>query len=403
MSDGVWITGVGAVTPLGTDFDSVADNLLSGRSGVGEQRLFAPKDETPQFVASVGAIPAPAGCPADEFARLHRLEQLALSCTARAAHDAGVAAGDHRPTVGIVLGMGAEYFRVWELDISQGGNRVFDPEQDRESLAHSIRGRLGLRGPAASVAAACASGGYALLLARQWVTLGWVDICLAGACDLITPMSYAGFHNLRALSRRDDSPALASRPFDADRDGFVMGEGGVVFALESAERARRRGAAVYGELAGVAATSDASHMVIPNPESQQACRAIQLALADAGVNPDEVDYVNAHAAGTPVGDKAEAQALRLALGEAVERVPVSSTKSMTGHLLSGAAAVEALACLATLRHGAIPPTINLDHPDPECPLDHVAHTARQHPVRVAASNSFGFGGSNTCLVFRKAA
>lgn len=403
MSDGVWITGVGAVTPLGNDFETVAGNLLAGRSGVSVQRLFAPKEETPQCVGAVGTIPVPHGMEPADFARLHRLEQLALSCTVQAAHDAGIAAGDRGPTIGLVLGMGAEYFRAWELDISQGGNRVFDPEQDRQSVAHAIRGRLGLRGPAASVAAACASGGYALLLARQWVKLGWVDVCLAGACDLVTPMAYAGFHNLRALSRREDSPTAASRPFDADRDGFVMGEGGAVFALESAERARRRGAQGYGELAGVGATSDASHMVIPSPESQQACEAIRLALEDARIAPDEVDYVNAHAAGTPVGDKAEAQAIRLALGHAADRVPVSSTKSMTGHLLSGAAAIEALACLAAIRHDAIPPTINLDHPDPECPLDHVAHTARQRTVRVAASNSFGFGGSNTCLVFRKAA
>ena len=253
-----------------------------------------------------------------------------------------------------------------------------------------------------AIAAACASSGFALSLGRQWVRSGLVDLCLAGGCDLITPMAYAGFYNLRALSRRDGDPEKASRPFDRDRDGFVMGEGGAVFVLEPASRARRRGARAYAELAGCGATSDAAHMVIPSSDPQPASRAIQLALADAGVNPDEVDYVNAHAAGTPVGDRAESHALQLALGEAVASVPVSSTKSMTGHLLSAAAAVETLACIAALDQQAVPPTINLDNPDAECCLRHVPHQAQSRPVRIVASNSFGFGGSNVCLLLRAA-
>jgi 3-oxoacyl-[acyl-carrier-protein] synthase II len=262
---------------------------------------------------------------------------------------------------------------------------------------------LGLGGPAVAVAAACASGGFALGLGRQWIERGWVDLCVAGSCDLVTPMAYAGFRNLRALSRREGPPAAASRPFDRDRDGFVMGEGGAALVLESDAAAKRRGARVYGEFAGFGATSDASHMVIPGSDPQPASRAVRQALDDASLDPDDVDYVNAHAAGTPVGDRAEANALRLALGEAAPRVPVSSTKSMTGHLLSGAAAVEALACLVAIGRQAVPPTINLDQPDPECELLHVPHTARPARVRVAASTSFGFGGSNTCLLFREAA
>jgi 3-oxoacyl-[acyl-carrier-protein] synthase II len=216
-------------------------------------------------------------------------------------------------------------------------------------------------------------------------------------------MSLAGFGNLRALSRRNDDPASASRPFDRDRDGFVMGEGGAMFVLEPAASARRRGARAYAEIAGFGASSDAFHMIIPSSNPEPAAGALRAALADAAVNPDEIDYLNAHATSTPVGDRAEARVLQIVLGEAIRKVAVSSTKSMTGHLLSAAAAVEALACLVALDHQAIPPTINLDDPDPECDLCHVPHQARLQRVRIAVSNSFGFGGSNACLVLRKVA
>jgi 3-oxoacyl-[acyl-carrier-protein] synthase II len=265
------------------------------------------------------------------------------------------------------------------------------------------RQRLALTGPAVSLSAACASGNYALALARRWLRLGWVDVCLAGACDMaITPMTLASFGNLRALSRRNDDPQAASRPFDAGRDGFVMGEGGALFVLEPADAARRRGAQVYAEVAGCGASSDAYNMVIPSPHLEPAIAAMRQALADARVNPDEVGYVNAHATSTPVGDQAEARVLGTVFGAALLQVPVSSTKSMTGHLLTAAAAIEAIACIAALQNQAIPPTINLHDPDPECRLLHVPNSAQERPVRVTVSNSFGFGGSNTCLVLRAA-
>ena len=403
MTQRIWFTGVGAATPLGHDFATFAENLLDGKSGVSSQPLLPNDLGTRQNIAAVGEIPVPPGWDAAAFGRFNRLEQLCLSCAARALQDAGLEAERGELRIGIVLGLGGEYLRVWELDTLAGGNRVYTPERDVLSVAHFVHRELELNGPAVAAAAACASGGYALGVARRWIQLGWVDACLAGGCDLITPMSYGGFYNLRALSRREDSPAAASRPFDRARDGFVMGEGGSVFVLESDASVRQRDAYRYAEFAGFGATSDASHMVIPSSEPGPASRAVRAALADAGVDPDEVDYVNAHAAGTPVGDRAEARVLQLALGSAVSRVPVSSTKSMTGHLLSGAAAVEALACLVAIRHRAIPPTINLDDPDPECDLLHVPHHARPAPVRVVASNSLGFGGSNTCLVLRRAA
>jgi 3-oxoacyl-[acyl-carrier-protein] synthase II len=242
-----------------------------------------------------------------------------------------------------------------------------------------------------------------MALGRTWLDAGQVDACLVGGCDILSPTAIAAFYNLRALSRRSDDPHKASRPFDRDRDGFVMAEGGAFFILERRSEAARRGAKVYGELAGVGMSSDAHHMVTPCSDPTEAARAISLALADAGVAPADVDYVNAHAAGTPVGDAAEAGAIRLAFGEAADTIPVSSTKSMSGHLVSGAAAFEAVACLAAIEREAVPPTVNLDAVDPACTLDHVPHVARPHRVAIAASNSFGFGGANLCLVLRKAA
>jgi 3-oxoacyl-[acyl-carrier-protein] synthase II len=241
-----------------------------------------------------------------------------------------------------------------------------------------------------------------MAMGRTWIDAGWVDACVVGGCDILSPTSIAAFYNLRALSRRTDDPVKASRPFDGDRDGFVMGEGGAFFVLERQSNAASRGATVRGELAGVGMSSDGAHMVIPSSDPVHASRAIAAALTDAAISPDEIDYVNAHAAGTPVGDVAEAGAIRMALGDATDGIPVSSTKSMSGHMISGAAAFEALACLAAIDRQAAPPTVNLDRPDPQCRLDHVPHVFRPRRIRVTASNSFGFGGSNLCLVLRAA-
>lgn len=402
MDDQVWITGLGAVTPLGNDGRTFTDNLLSGRSGVQANELMMQTTTMRVATASISSVPAPRDWDPHDFAARHRLEQLSLTCAAESLHDAGLWEDRESTRVGLVLGMGGEYPRVWELDILAGGKRVFDPTRDSQSIVHRVHAHLGLCGPAVAVAAACASSGFSFSLAREWIRTGLVDICLAGGCDMITPMSYAGFYNLRALSRREGEAQKTSRPFDRDRDGFVMGEGGVVFVLESARHARQRGAYAYAELAGFGSTSDAAHMVIPSTDPQPASRAIRQALADAQVNPEEVDYLNAHAASTPVGDRAESRAIQLALGDATPQVPVSSTKSMTGHLLSAAAAVEVLACIAALERQAAPPTINLDNPDPECALRHIPNEAQPQRVRVTASNSFGFGGSNVCLVLRAA-
>jgi 3-oxoacyl-[acyl-carrier-protein] synthase II len=322
-------------------------------------------------------------------------------CCANALRDSGWWERRSEVRIGLALGAGAEWLEVWETDALSGGRRVWEPERDTESMIDRTCRALGLTGPAVTVSAACASGNVALSQARHWLEMGWVDVCLAGASDMgVTPMALAGFGNLRALSRRNGEPEAASRPFDRQRDGFVMADGGAVFVLESSASARRRGARVYAEIAGYGARSDAFNMVIPSSDPEPATNAVREALDDAGCNPEDVDYINAHATSTPVGDIAEARVLSAVFGDAIRRVPISSTKSMTGHLLTAAAAVEALACLAAMERGAVPPTINLHEPDPECDLCHVANESRPAKVRVAVSNSFGFGGSNTCLVLK---
>jgi 3-oxoacyl-[acyl-carrier-protein] synthase II len=398
----VWITGVGAATPLGHTYGRIADNLLAGHSGVRRVTAFDVSQHPSQIAGVLEPVPCPRGWSGPPFGQFHELEQLVLRCCVDALQDAGWWDHRHETRIGLVLGLGAEQHVLWEADALEGGNRIGEPWQDQDSMVERAARNLPLSGPAVSISAACASGNYALAAARRWLELGLVDVCLAGACDrVVTPMGLAGFGNLRALSRRNSQPEAASRPFDRGRDGFVMGEGGAVFVLESSDSARKRSARVYAEVAGCGSRSDAHNMVIPSPDPQPAMDAMRQALVDAQVGPEDVDYINAHATGTSVGDVAETRILEGVFGEAIRSVPVSSTKSMTGHLLTAAAAVEALSCLIAMERGAAPPTINLDDPDPECNLCHVPNQARPLPIRVAVSNSFGFGGSNTCLVLKR--
>lgn len=401
--DPVWITGVGAITPLGSTYSQIAENLLAGISGVRRVTTFDVKDHPAQIGAAIDEVPCPAAWDEREFARLDKLNQAALWCGVNALRDAGWWDRRAQTRIGIVLGNAGEWNTRWENDCLQGGGKIFEPQAHLEPLTQRLARQLDLSGPAVSMSAACASGNYAIALARRWLQMGWCDVCLAGACDLaITPVTLAGFANLRALSRRNGDPQGASRPFDTDRDGFVIGEGGTLFVLERAEQARRRSAKVYAEVAGCGASSDAYHMVIPSPHPEPAIAAMRQALADASLDASAVDYVNAHATSTPVGDAAEAKVLQTVFGEHLLKMPVSSTKGMTGHLLTAAAAVEALACIIAMDRQTVPPTINLHKPDPECRLRHVPNQAETHQVRVTASNSFGFGGSNTCLILRAA-
>jgi 3-oxoacyl-[acyl-carrier-protein] synthase II len=400
----VWITGVSACTPLGNSYPEVARRLLAGESGIRRVENFTVTDHPCQVAGQVLSVPCPAGEDGKGFSGLHRLEQLVRYCCIQALRDAGLWEERRQRRIALVIGLGAEWHLIWETEgAAKALNSDWSPRCGSEGILERTRRHLGLTGPVAAVSAACASGNVALNQARTWLRLGWADVVLTGGCDMgASAMSMAAFGNLRALSRNNANPQRASRPFDRARDGFIVGEGGAVLVCERADDARLRRANVYASVAGYGATSDAYHMIIPSPDPAPATEAVRQALADAGVTPAEVDYVNAHATSTPVGDSAEAKVLALALGDEVKRVPVSATKSMTGHLLTGAAAIEALACLAAMREGAIPPTINLDDPDPECELRHVANKALEARVRVAVSNSFGFGGSNACVVFKAA-
>lgn len=397
-----WITGVGLVSPLGNSYQEFSERILEGVSSIRPLT----EDDGPtlegQIAACIETIPTCAEMESAWRPR-SRVEHLTLSCCIAALRDAGWWERRSEVRVGIVMGMGGEWHRVWEESCLDGERRLYDPSLDTQSVLDFVRQSLSLTGPVAVVAAACASGNHAIATGRRWIDLGWADVCLAGGCDLVTPITTAGFSNLRALSRRTSEPAAASRPFDCERDGFVMGEGGAVLVMESADRARRRGARAYAEVAGFGASSDATHMIIPSNDPEPAARAIRAALRDARINPEDVDYINAHATSTPVGDAAETRALKLALGSAATTATISSTKSMTGHLLSGAAAIEAVACMAAFDRQAAPPTINLHRVDPECDLRHVPNAAQEQKVRVALSNSFGFGGNNTTLILRKAA
>ncbi|MFN0016995.1 MAG: beta-ketoacyl-[acyl-carrier-protein] synthase family protein [Pirellulaceae bacterium] len=396
----VWITGTGVATSLGFDFPTFSRNLLDGRSAA---QVMVDQNVNGEFRSPgcpLSTIPVPKGWTEEDFRQLPRVEQAALWCCSESLVNSGWADAVDQVRVGIVLGVGGEWFHHWEMDTTRGGDVLYTASE-QQSLISLTQKRLGLRGPVTTIAAACASGNHSLALARSWIQQGIVDVCIAGGLEIVTPVCRAMFHNLRALSRRIDDVAQASRPFDRGRDGFVMGEGAVAFVLEAEHVARRRGAEPLAEVAGFGASSDAHHMIIPSSDPEPASKAIRGALADAGVGPENVSYINAHAPGTPVGDTCEARALQLVFGSHCATTPVSSTKSITGHLLSAAASIEALAGITAIRHGAIPPTLNLH--DPEHELCHVPHHSIDADVRVVVSNSFGFGGSNTSLVLRKVA
>jgi 3-oxoacyl-[acyl-carrier-protein] synthase II len=397
-----WITGTGAASPLGCDFASISQRL---HAGVSAAQLVIDHNVDGEF-RSPGSVmhepPVPPGWTAEAFAALPRVERATLWSCSAALHDSGWAAEVENVRIGLILGVGGEWIRHWEVDAAQGGGQLYEG-REQHSLVERTRQRLGLRGPTTTIAAACASGNYALHQARRWIEQGLVDVCIAGGIETVTPVCRAAFHNLRALSRRVDDAPHASRPFDVSRDGFVMGEGAIAFVVEADHVARRRGAHPLAEIAGFGASSDAFHMIIPSSNPEPAAMAMERALADAAIDPAGVSYINAHAPGTPVGDKAEAKALQRVFGRHVATTPVSSTKSITGHLLSAAASMEALIAIAALEQQVIPPTLNLHEPDPECDLCHVPHRGIDAKVNVVLSNSFGFGGSNTSLVLRKVA
>jgi 3-oxoacyl-[acyl-carrier-protein] synthase II len=403
----VVVTGLGCVSPLGSDAASTFEAAAAGRSGIGPLRRFDTTGFPVRFGGEATDRPELGDVPPKEARRLDRVIQLAVAAAREAATDGGLASANlDRDRAGVAIGSGIgglatlqESFRV--LD-ARGPAKV-SPFTIPMSIGNMSSGyvaiRHGLRGPILCHVAACASGAQAIGESMRWIERGDADLMLAGGAEAAnTSLGVAAFAAMRALSTRNDDPRAASRPFDRDRDGFVMAEGAAVLVLESVEHALARGARIRAELIGYAATGDAFHMVLPSEDGGGAERCMRLALADAGIEPSRVDYLNAHATSTPAGDVAEARAIRAVFGGHVERLPVSATKSMTGHLLGAAGALEALLCVRALETGVLPPTINLERPDPECALDHVANEARRASPRIALSNSFGFGGANATLV-----
>jgi 3-oxoacyl-[acyl-carrier-protein] synthase II len=401
------VTGMGCVTPLGLDVASTWEGATTGRSGVRPIDRFDTSEFTVRFAGQLPAGVAIDGLPSKEARRLDEVILYALAAAQEALRDSGlVVTPESGERVGVAIGTGIggvqTLFEGYKVLLTSGPRRV-SPFVIPMSIGNMASGyvaiRNGLRGPNLCHVSACTSGAHSIGESARLIERGDADVMLAGGTEaVVTQIGLAGFGAMRALSTRNEAPETASRPFDLDRDGFVLGEGSAVLVLEELEHARARGATIHAHVLGYATTCDAAHVASPTENGEGAQRCMHLALVDAGLSSADVDYLNAHATSTPAGDPAEARAIRAVFGPHVDRVAVSATKSMTGHMLGAAGALEALLCIRALQTGILPPTINLDRPDPECALDHVANKARHVRARIAITNSFGFGGSNATLV-----
>ena len=408
----VVVTGLGAVTPIGTGVDRFWRSLVKGVSGVDRIRSFDPDEFnlTVKIAAQVKDFDPLEFMDKKEASRLSVFIQYAVAAVEEAIKDSGIKEAGYDPLrVGVIIGTGigglADIEREHSVLLNKGGRRVspfFIPYGISNMASGYVAIRHGFKGPNYCVVSACATGNHAIGDAFRMIQAGDIDAAIAGGTEAaITPLGVAGFAVMKALSTRNEEPQKASRPFDKERDGFVMGEGAGILVLEEYEHAKARGAKIYAELVGYAATDDAYHITAPHECGEGAYECMKLALEDAGLNPEEVDYINAHGTSTPLNDKVETMAIKQLFKDHAYRLKVSSNKSMIGHLLGAAGAVEAVASVKTIETGVIPPTINLENPDPECDLDYVPNSAVEADVRVVLSNSFGFGGTNACLVFKK--
>ncbi|MFQ5529558.1 MAG: beta-ketoacyl-ACP synthase II [Gemmatimonadota bacterium] len=408
----VVVTGMGLVTPVGLDVETTWEALLEGRSGAGPVTLFDASDQLVRFACEVKEFDPELYMDRKEARRADRFLQFALAVADQAVRQAGLDNLDpNSPSdrTGVIVGSGIGGLSTLEAQhsklLTQGPQRVspfFIPMFIADMAAGMISMRYGSRGPNYATVSACASSAHAVGLALRSIRNGEADVMIAGGTEAtVTPLCMAGFASMKALSRRNDSPETASRPFDATRDGFVVGEGAGMLVLESAEHAIARGAPIFGELAGFGQSADAYHMTAPVPGGGGAQIAMRDALEDADVEPTQVDYVNAHGTSTPANDATETAALKAVFGPGAYDLVVSSTKSMIGHTLGAAGAIEAAVCLLACARGRIPPTINHQTPDPECDLHYTPNEAINRPVDVALSNSFGFGGHNVAIVTRR--
>ncbi|MGK7932816.1 MAG: beta-ketoacyl-ACP synthase II [Microcystaceae cyanobacterium] len=406
----VVVTGLGAVTPIGNTLSDYWQGLTIGRNGVGEITLFDASRHACRIGGEVKGFDPHNYLERKEAKRMDRFAQFAIAASKQAIADAQLVINDlNAEQVGIIIGTGVGGLKVLEdqqeVLLTKGPTRC-SPFMIPMMIANMAAGltaiHTGAKGPNTCTVTACAAGSNAIGDAFRLVQRGYAKAMICGGAEAaITPLSYAGFASAKALSTRNDDPAHASRPFDKDRDGFVMGEGSGILILEELEQALARGAKIYGEIVGYAMTCDAYHITSPVPDGQGATRSMALALKDGNLSPDQVSYINAHGTSTAANDVTETKAIKKALGESAYNIAISSTKSMTGHLLGGSGGIEAVATVMAIAHDQVPPTINLDNPDPACDLDYVPHKSRSLPVDVALSNSFGFGGHNVTLAFKK--
>ncbi|MEO0430054.1 MAG: beta-ketoacyl-ACP synthase II [Cyanobacteria bacterium J06656_5] len=406
----VVITGMGAITPIGNNLEAYWQGLLAGKSGIGPITLFDASKHKCRIAGEVKGFDPLEHLDAKDAKRTDRFAQFAIAASKQALVDASLTITDlNAEQVGVMIGTGVGGLKVMEeqqsVYLKKGPNRC-SPFMVPMMIANMAAGltaiHTGAKGPNSCAVTACAAGSNAIGDAFRIVQNGYAQAMICGGTEAaITPLSFAGFASARALSTRNDDPDHASRPFDKDRDGFVMGEGAGILILEELEHALSRGARIYAEMVGYGMTCDAYHMTAPVPGGAGAARSMELALKDAGVTPADVSYVNAHGTSTPANDPTETAAIKTALGDCAKTVAISSTKSMTGHLLGGSGGIEGVAACLAVANDQVPPTINLQEPDAECDLDYVPNQSRAQTVDVAMSNSFGFGGHNVTLVFRK--
>ena len=403
------VTGLGTVASLGHNVSDLWSSLLAGRSGVKRVSLFDPSPYASQIGAEVTDWDAAQFIDPKEARRNDRYTHFGLVAAKQAFVDASLdMAREDADRVGVMIGSGIGGMYTYESQLkvlAERGPRRISPFTIPALIGNICSGlfaiEIGARGPNFGVVSACATGTHALGEAAHAIRRGDVDVMIAGGSEAaITPFAYASFCAMKAMSTRNDDPSRASRPFDLQRDGFVMGEGAGVLVLESLEHARARGARIYCELAGYAATCDAYHITQPDPEGKGLSMAMRRALASAGIGPENIDYINAHGTSTPYNDKFETLAIKRVFGEHARRVAISSTKSMTGHLLGAAGGLESVISVKTIQTGSVPPTINLHEADPDCDLDYVPNQARSLKVRTVLSNNLGFGGQNASIVFR---
>lgn len=411
MGRRVVITGLGVVSSLGNTVEEFWNNIINGRSGISRISKFDVSEYPSQIASEIRDFNPDEFISPKDAKRLALFTQYAIFAAKKALEDAGLEINEENADkVGVLIGSGIGGIEVLEEQIekliNKGPKRVspfFIPMMISNMASGNVSIYTGAKGPNSNAVTACASGTTAIGEAMEMIKRGDADIMIAGGTEAsITPSALAGFGNMKALSTRNDEPEKASRPFDAERDGFVIGEGGGILILEELESARKRGAKIYAELLGYGSTGDAYHMTQPSPGGEGAARAMELAIRKAGIAREELGYINAHGTSTPLNDKLETNGIKTVFKEHAYKLMVSSTKSMTGHLLGAAGGIEAVICAKTLKEGIVPPTINYENPDPECDLDYVPNEAREYPgLKYVMSNSFGFGGQNACLVLGK--